>query len=140
MLSDLTPIGELNAAMRLSGAREGHFPGETTQGPPGVAPIREANGNVTRYLVGGVIVRVRAHPRCFGGLARGISAFKWEGRVLLLGPLARLKGRRASGTIRCLYAPHFRDFQPPRQSRSALPSVTPPWPHRYLAVVPLIGY
>jgi len=82
--------------------------------------------NVTRYLVGGVTVRVRAHRPCFGGLVRGMSAFNWEGGVLLLGPLARLMRLRASGTFPCLYAPHFRDFQPPGQSRSALPTVTRP--------------
>ena len=82
--------------------------------------------NVTRYLVGGVTVRVRAHRPRFGGLVPGISAFKLECGVLLLGPLARLMGLRASGTFPCLSAPHFRDFQPPGQSRSALPTVTPP--------------
>jgi hypothetical protein len=82
--------------------------------------------NVRGYLVGGVTVRVRAHRPCFGGLVRGMSAFKWECGVLLLGLLAWLMGLRPSGTSGCLYAPHFRDFQLPRQSHSALPTVTPP--------------
>ena len=42
--------------------------------------------SVTRYLVGGVAFRVRAHRPCFGGLVRGMSAFKWECGVSLLGP------------------------------------------------------
>jgi hypothetical protein len=80
-----------------------------------------ARRNVARYLVGGVTVRVRAYRPCFGGLVRGMSAFKWECGVLLLGPLARLMGLRPSETFRCLYAPHFRDFQPPRQSAAPSP-------------------
>ena len=41
----------------------------------------ETQCNVTRYFVGGVTVRVRAHSPCFGGLVRGMSAFKWEWRL-----------------------------------------------------------
>ena len=41
-------------------------------------------------------------------------------------------GSGASGRLEPLaaFAPPFRDFQPPRPSRSALPTVTPPYPRR----------
>jgi hypothetical protein len=97
------------------------------------APLRHWC-NVTRYLVGGVTVRVRAHRPCFGGLVRAISAFKWECGVLLLGPLARLMGLRASGTFPCLYASHFRDFPAstalPQRTSHRHPSVASPDTHR----------
>ena len=99
----------------------------STQSPK-LQEVNELHGmsKAWRRATGRFICRMRSHCPCFGGLVRGMSIFKWEGGVLLLGPLARLMGLGASGTFGCLYAPHFRDFQPPRQSRSASPTVTLP--------------
>ena len=58
-----------------------------------------------------------------------MSAFQWEGGVWLLGPLARLRGLRASGTFRCLYSFPHRIYPG-----------TAPYPPRFLTVEPLIGY